>query len=167
MLLVVNEQDEVIAIKPKEACGPEDITRVSGLFLYNSQREVLIAKRTMDKEYDPGKWSFAVAGTVEEGETYLSNILKETEEEIGLQLTARDVHERFHGLWQSTHKFFYTQYDAKVDVLLSELRLQEDEVAELRFVPAEELFQWITSRPQDFVASMPRAVEMIRQVLKW
>lgn len=166
-LPIVNEKDEVIGVKVKEACGPDDITRVSGLFLYNPKREVLIAKRVMTKQHDPGKWSYAVAGTVEDGETYLSNILKEAEEEIGLVLVSEDVRAVYHGYFETSHKFFYTQYVAETDLPITAFQRQMDEVDELRFVPAGELWRWIEDRPEDFVHSMTRVTALLRRGLGW
>lgn len=167
LLPIVNERDVVIGAKTREACGPGDITRVSGLFLYNSDREILIARRDLTKQYDPGKWSLAVAGTVEVGETFLSNILKETQEEIGLLLQPDEVQELWYGLFRSTHQFFYRQYAVKKDISLVELRPQPGEVTKLRLIPAHEFFQWVETKPEDFVTSMPRVVPIIREALGW
>ena len=61
----------------------------AGLLLKQSLPDlrVLIVERqtAFDKKYDPGKWGPSAAGTVEEGETYQSNIIKELQEEIGLE----------------------------------------------------------------------------------
>lgn len=167
LLPIVNEKDEVIGAKLREACGPDDITRVSGLFLYTSTREILIAKRSLEKKHDPGKWSLAVAGTVEVGETYLSNILKETKEEIGLELQSEEPQQLWYGLFQATHRFFYTQYAVEKNVALADLKPQTGEVTELQFVPADTFFTWVKNKPEEFTKSMPWAVALIRQSLKW
>lgn len=167
LITIVDERDQIIGSKEGAACGSDDISRVSGLFLYTPAREVLIAKRVMTKRHDPGKWSYAVAGTVEEGETYLSNILKEAEEEIGLVLAPTDVREVYHGYFETSHKFFYTQYVAETDLPITAFRRQLDEVDELRYVPADELSQWIEERPEDFVHSMKPITALIRKALSW
>lgn len=165
--MIVNERDEVIGFKPDAEKTASDIGRVTGLFIFNSQKEILLSKRVAGKKHDPNKWSIAVCGTVEEGETYLSNIIKEAEEEIGLKVQAADLREDFYGLWESTHRFFYKQYHVEVNLPLSAFVLQTDEVAELRFVPAGEFFDWMEKSPQDFVTSMPKVVPLIRQALGW
>lgn len=167
LLPIVNEKDEVIGVKTREACGPDDIVRVSGLFVYNSKREVLIAKRAVTKQYDPGKWSDAVAGTVEEDETYESNIIKEAEEEIGLRITPGDIHEVYHGLFESSHQIFYTQYVTEVNQPIDAFQRKEDEVAELRWVLFSELRQWVGERPEDFGAGMKEVLDIIEKALGW
>jgi len=166
-LPLVNQEDHLIGYKEKSACGPDDINRVAGLVVYNKQREILIAKRVMTKQYDPGKWSYSVMGTVEEGETYVTNILKEAEEEIGLILRAEVLQPNWYGYFESSHKFFYTQFTTEVNLPLEEFRRQADEVDELRWVPAAELFARIESEPQDFVQSMSRVTKLLRAGLGW
>lgn len=167
LLPIVNEQDEVIGIKSKEACGPDDITRVSGLFVYNAQREILLSQRALSKRYDPGKWSEAVCGTVEDGETYESNILKEVAEEIGLTLKPNDIREVYHGLFEVSHRLFFTMYVAEVNQPLESFRLQADEVAELRWVTFDEFKQWVIDRPDDFTIGMQAVVDIVEKALEW
>lgn len=82
---IVNENDEYIGAKERsEIDHGTDIYRVSALWLINSLGQVLLAKRAATKDHSPGKWGPAVAGTVEESETYDENIRKEAKEEIGL-----------------------------------------------------------------------------------
>ena len=82
---IVNEQDEVISYKEKKDLLPTDRNRDTGLFVVNEKKEILLAKRSANKKLYPNRWSVAVSGTVEEGETYKSNIIKEAIEEIGLK----------------------------------------------------------------------------------
>ena len=81
---IVNEQDEVIAYKEREETTREDIRRIVALHVFNQDDEVLIAKRQSTKTIDPDKWGPAVAGTVDEGYDYDDTVVKEAEEEIGL-----------------------------------------------------------------------------------
>ena len=82
---VVNQQDEIIGYKEKSLITTDDIYRVSALWITDTTGRILLAKRAFTKSRHPGLWGPAVAGTVEEGETYESNIIKEAEEEIGLK----------------------------------------------------------------------------------
>ncbi len=84
-IVIVNDQDEVIAHKERGTLTKDDIYRVSALWVKNSRGDILLAQRKFTKSHDPGKWGPAVAGTVGEGETYKQNIIKEAEEEIGLR----------------------------------------------------------------------------------
>jgi predicted kinase len=83
--IIVNDQDQIIGHKEPGTLLKEDIYRVSSLWVTNSKGDILLAQRKFTQKLDPGKWGPAVAGTVDEGETYESNIIKEAEEEIGLK----------------------------------------------------------------------------------
>ena len=79
---IVNEEDEIIKIIDSTERMKGDIGRVSALWITNEKGEILLAQRSFTKKRDPGVWDPAVAGTVEEGETYEQNIIKEAEEEL-------------------------------------------------------------------------------------
>jgi isopentenyl-diphosphate Delta-isomerase len=82
---IVNNQDKLINyIDIRNRDFTKHIYRVSALWITNSKGQILLQKRAPYKKQYPNKWSTAVAGTIEKGETYKSNIIKEAEEEIGL-----------------------------------------------------------------------------------
>jgi len=83
---IVKNNDEIIKYKKRSEILENDIYRVSSLWITNSSGEVLLAKRAKIKKNHPGVWGPAVSGTVEKDETYYENILKETNEEIGLDV---------------------------------------------------------------------------------
>jgi isopentenyldiphosphate isomerase len=83
-ITLVNDQDEIIGQKARSTITKDDIYRVSAAWIMNTKGEILLSQRQLTKKHDPGKWGTAVAGTVESGETYLENIIKEAEEELGL-----------------------------------------------------------------------------------
>ncbi len=82
-IVLVNERDEVIGYRQR---GNRSLgfVRVSALWITNSKEETLIAQRAFTRSA-AGLWGPSAAGTLEKGETYLSNIIKEAEEEIGLK----------------------------------------------------------------------------------
>lgn len=160
---VVNKKDEIISAKDKRSCGIDDITRVSCLIVYNSKNEILVAKRVATKYFDPNKWSYSVAGTVEKGETYLQNIIKEAEEEIGLIVDPGDLKEIYYGYLETIHKFFCHIYITKCDWPVERFHLQADEVAEVRWIHKDDLKKWRQERPRDFTASFKRAQEIVQR----
>src|SRR5579872_5614362 len=87
---IVDENDVVIDYKHRLDITNKDIYRVSALSIINSHHETLMTQRVLTKKHNPGQWQAAVAGTVEKGESYLENIIKETQEEIGLNISKLD-----------------------------------------------------------------------------
>lgn len=82
---IVDEQDEIIGFKKRKDVQQNDIYRVASAILYNSKGEILIAQRGLHKKNSPWKWNVSVAWTVEQWETYDSNIQKEVIEELWIQ----------------------------------------------------------------------------------
>lgn len=106
-IVIVDDKDNIICYKNRSEVRQEDIYRVSALWIINTKGEILLAKRALTKAHDPGKWGPAVAGTVEEGETYKTNIIKEAEEELGLKLIDLDLVEGPKKRHYGKHNFFH------------------------------------------------------------
>jgi isopentenyl-diphosphate delta-isomerase len=138
-VITVDENDNQISVVPRSE-HDEHIYRVSALSITNSKGEILLAQRAFTKKHHPGKWGPAVAGTVEEGETYLSNILKETEEEIGISITEEDIE-----LGPKTdtldkkYKHFTQWFYYRTDKDITEFTYSDDEVADIRWFTPEEI----------------------------
>jgi isopentenyl-diphosphate delta-isomerase len=164
-LIIVNEQDEIIGHKDRADHNPDFITRVAGLWIYNSKGEVLIAQRAFDKVHDPGKWGPAAAGTVEKGETYLSNIIKEAEEELGIVLQESQLAVGKHKFRETSHKYFSQTFIAKLDLPIEDFKIQKEEVESIRWVDMEELSVWVKKRPEDFIASFPESLQEFKTTL--
>ncbi|OGK18746.1 hypothetical protein A3D80_02470 [Candidatus Roizmanbacteria bacterium RIFCSPHIGHO2_02_FULL_40_13b] len=89
---LVDSSDNILGYSERSQIRQTDIYRVSVLWIQNYENDrVLLAQRALTKDHDPGKWEPAVAGTVEEGKTYLENILQEVREEIGLKIKELDL----------------------------------------------------------------------------
>lgn len=59
------------------------------MLIYNGQREVLFARRSMDRRFLPGVWSLP-SGHVEEGESFEQAVIREAQEELGIQVQKMD-----------------------------------------------------------------------------
>ncbi|MFA7309571.1 MAG: NUDIX domain-containing protein [Candidatus Paceibacterota bacterium] len=162
-LIVVNENDEVLGYKERDDRDQSDIIRVSGLWLVNDKHEALIAQRALNKFHDPGKWAISAAGTVEEGETYLTNILKEAKEELGVELHAEDLVVGLKKFVQTDHRYFCQLYFAQCAFALDDFRIQKEEVEAVRWISVGELEQWFTKHPDEFILSFGGYVEDIKQ----
>jgi len=155
---IVNKHDELIGTKQRSTLDyTTDIYRVSALWLTNSRGQVLMAKRAATKDKDPGKWGPAVAGTVDEGETYDQNIYKEAEEELGLTgLIFTKL-----GKTRITHPrhYFCQWYSITLDRDVKDFTPQEAEIDELGWFDVEQMKQELRDNPDKFVPAMQQIVE--------
>ncbi|MFA6254715.1 MAG: NUDIX domain-containing protein [Patescibacteria group bacterium] len=158
-IIIVDENDNVIGYKDRDAVKQEDIYRVSALWVANSQGEIMLARRALTKSHDPGKWGPAVAGTVEEGEDYRTNIIKEAEEELGLKNIAlqEGSKERVSG----KYNYFVKRYLVKIDKPETEFVINKDEVEEIKWFKREELKQEIQTNPDNFLKTTKKWIETL------
>jgi isopentenyldiphosphate isomerase len=159
-VILVDKNDQPIGVKPRLDLNPvTDIFRCTGLWIVNSQNQVLIAQRSFKKKNSPGKWGPAAAGTVEEGETYESNIYKEAQEELGLtgidfilgpKVFLRDSRRQF-GQW----------FLAQVDKSITDFIIQKEEVERVEWIDSEQLINEINQGSDKYIPSLAQAIEVL------
>jgi 16S rRNA (adenine1518-N6/adenine1519-N6)-dimethyltransferase len=149
--IIVDENDNPIGAKEKGEITKNDIYRVSSLLLENSKGEILLSQRSFNKrpENNPGKWSPSANGTVEVGETYFSNLVKEIQEELGL--TGLELRKLGKTLVRRNTTFFVESYGATLDIDPNDLKLKEDEVEQAKWFDKSELRKLLKTNPEMFV----------------
>lgn len=160
---IVNEQEEFLYFKHRDEATADEIRQITRLHIFNHAGEYLLAMRQLEKMLDPGKWGPSVAGTVDEGETYETNVVKEAEEELGL--TGLDIQfVKKYYLHGPNGKRYCAVFTATTDQRVEDLTLQEEEVADARFVPLPELFAWYDRAPEDFTKSFGETIELLKEI---
>jgi isopentenyldiphosphate isomerase len=82
----VDERDEVIEVVTRARMRSEHLRhRAVFIAVRSSQGELLVHRRSDDKDLWPGRWDIAVGGVVGSGEGYDEAALRELAEEVGLQ----------------------------------------------------------------------------------
>lgn len=86
-LEIINEKGEIIGLAPRsEIHGkPSLMHRVVHVLVFNEKGDILLQKRSMNKDVAPGKWDTSVGGHVNPGEDLLSSAKREMEEELGIK----------------------------------------------------------------------------------
>ncbi len=160
---VVDTEDRVLDYLPREELLPGDIYRITGLWLFDANGQILIAQRSASKAFDPNRWGPAVAGTVEQGETYESNIYKEAIEELGLENRIFQQGQKLfvndNGYGQG---YFVQLYMCEIDALTAKnFVLQLEEVQQIRWISVDELRGWLHSAPAEFTVNFSEALESV------
>lgn len=159
-IVIVNDRDEVIDYKVRGTLAKEDIYRVAALWVTNPKGDVLLAQRQLGKRHDPGKWGPAVAGTVDEGETYDSNILKEAEEEIGLKGIEPNAGPKRRV--SDEYNYFCQWYKLVVNKPAEDFTIQEEEVEQVKWFTRNELEQELREHPDDYLKGLGWAMEALQ-----
>jgi isopentenyl-diphosphate delta-isomerase type 1 len=87
LFIVVDESDTVLGYKTRYTChhSPEIIHRAVDVVLYNTKGEILLQKRSKQKDTFPGYLTVSASGHVDKGESYEDAIYREIHEELGIQ----------------------------------------------------------------------------------
>ena len=62
--------------------------RVVHLWIFNAQSQVLIQQRSANKDFGANLWYVSVAGHIDSGEGAQSTLVRETKEELGIDISA-------------------------------------------------------------------------------
>ena len=112
--------------------------------------EILLQKRSRNKDSFPGLYDTSSAGHIPAGDEPLDSALRELREELGIEARPEQLRyagsfriryeEEFHGKpFRDNEVTRVYVYDAPVAV--EDLRLQEDEVTEVRWFDMEEVWE--------------------------
>jgi isopentenyl-diphosphate delta-isomerase type 1 len=148
---VVNERDEVIGRRPRREVHRLGLMhRATHVLVFNSQGQVFLQKRSMNKDRQPGVWDSSASGHVNSGEDYDACAVRELGEEIGLRLTS--VPRRLFKLAASdeTDQEHVWVYRCKAE---GPFCLDPDEIERGEWFASEAVTRWIETRPGDFATA--------------
>ena len=75
----------------KQVHADGDWHRAVHIWLYSSQGNLVLQKRSDSKDTFPGRWDVSVGGHVTSGDTVMQTALKEVEEELGLGIEEAEL----------------------------------------------------------------------------
>lgn len=157
-IIIVDKEDNVIAYKDRYKLNPNDIYRVSALWLRNSKGDILLAQRSFDKKHHPGKWGPAVAGTVKKGQSYDDNIIEETAEEIGLEnIKLSKSFKRFNS---GVYYHFTQWYTLIIDKEIKDFIIDPEEVAGIKWFTKAEIRKKLDENPDFFTPYLKSYFEL-------
>lgn len=129
---LVDEQGKVTGQAPRSQVhnnGSKLLHPVVHLHLINSNKAILLQKRPMSKQIQPGKWDTAVGGHISAGETLEQALKKEAYEEIGLVDFSAKMQKvyKYESDIEAELVYLFTTFDFR------NFKVHSDEVDEVRF----------------------------------
>lgn len=86
MLEVVDENNRVIGTEKRSIIIRDKLMhRAVTLFVVNEKGQILVGKRSKEKEEYPNRYSFPVSGHMKQGESPKETMRREVKEELGLE----------------------------------------------------------------------------------
>ncbi len=147
---VLNEKGAYTGkIETREICYKEGLWhKAVAVFIVNSKDQVLLQKRSANKKMWPNMWDITAGGHVIAGEFGFQTIIREVKEELGIDLDKNDM--TFIGSAVSSNikgenisNLFNEFYIVNKDVDETKLKLQEEEVSEVKWVDKNEIIERI------------------------
>lgn len=159
----VDEQDKVIGTATKHEAHQKGLRhRIVRVSVEDTNGLILLQKRHAAKKLYPDCWDNAASGHVESGEEYLGAAERELSEELGIVAPLTEVkyyqsHGRFE--WRTLNRF-NKLYKAVVPVGTT-CSLQEDEVAEVRWVDRQELRELVQRHHDELADGLVEVYEAL------
>lgn len=135
--------------------------------------EILLQRRSHDKDSFPDLWDISCAGHVPSGETYDSNAIKELREELGLDLPLADL--KRIALFRTSKKavfrgvpfcdeqlsaVYITEYSVPEETIV----FQKEEISEVRWMDAEEIEQKLSQNDPVFCLDPKRFTVVMKHI---
>lgn len=163
-LEVVNQQGEVLGVALRSVChqNPSLIHRVAHVLVFNPAGQILLQKRSLRKDVQPGKWDTSVGGHLGVGETFEAAAYREMKEELSIQDVS--IHCLYQYIWKTTIetelvRSFYCFYAA------SEILYNRDEIDEVRFWDVTDIIDIVSQ--SDAHLFTPNLKEELHRYLDW
>lgn len=124
--------------------------------IFNSNNEMLIQKRQLDKRKYPNLWDISVAGNAIHGEISEETIERELYEELGIVHDFSEDRPMF-----TIHKKhgFTDVYILKMDLEINSIKFQHEEIQSITWASKDEIFQLIDE--EKFVPYNKSIIELL------
>lgn len=145
--------------------------RVAHVWIYNSNKEIMLQLRAKDKEVYPNMWDISVAGHISAGEKEIVSAMREIEEEIGLKIKESELqllnirNVQFTTNTTINNEIIYL-YLLKYDGNIKQLKIQEEELQEIKFFKLNELEKQLKETPEKFTPYGDYFYEIIERIRK-
>jgi isopentenyldiphosphate isomerase len=136
------------------------------VWCYSINGEILLQQRSKLKKIFPLKWDVSVAGHIGAGESAELGAIRETEEEIGVQIIAKNLEKI--GVFKTEIKHSETLLDCefKHTFLYAldkgvKLTKQTSEVEDLQWLTIEDFDSWINTKHPDIIPNSEKRFQFI------
>jgi isopentenyl-diphosphate delta-isomerase type 1 len=149
---VVNERDEVIGHQPRSEVHRMGLLhRAVHVLVFNSRGEVFLQQRSMSKDRQPGLWDSSASGHLDSGEDYDHCAVRETREELGLNLPTPPLRLFKLAASSETDQEHVWVYRCEAEGPFS---LHPEEIQCGDWFSPEAVTRWMHERPQEFASAL-------------
>ncbi len=147
---VLNEFGEFTGeVATREECHKKGLWhRAVYAFIIDKNSNILLQKRSAKKKLWPNMWDVTVGGHVDAGEFGRQSLIREVKEELGIDITDDDIKylvgsSSINIKGDIINKHYNECYLITKDIDTSKIKLQEEEVSEVKYFSKEEVLSMI------------------------
>jgi isopentenyl-diphosphate delta-isomerase type 1 len=149
---VLNELGEFTGeVATREECHKEGLWhRAVYAFIIDKQGNILLQRRSANKKLWPNMWDVTVGGHVDSGEFGRQALIRETKEELGIEINDNDIKylvgsTSINKQGDIINKHYNECYLITKNIDISEIKIQKEEVSEVRYFSKYELLRRISN----------------------
>lgn len=149
---VLNENGEFAGkIATREECHEKGLWhRAVYSFVFNENGDVLLQKRSTNKKLWPNLWDITAGGHVLAGEFGKTALIREIKEELGIEAKENEVNYLVGSISTNSkgsiiNKHFNECYIVTKNVKISDIKLQKEEVSDIRWFTKQEILDRINN----------------------
>ena len=110
--------------------------------IFNSKGEMLLQRRSMKKQDDPGKWDFSSRGSILMGETSQDGAHRETLEELGIDYDFSNIKPVFTMKYPNV---FDDYFIVKIDIDINDIVIQKEELDSVMWATEDKIIDLINN----------------------
>lgn len=119
-------------------------------FIIDEKGNILLQKRSSNKRLWPNKWDVTVGGHVDSGEFGRQALIREAKEELGIEISDNDIKylvgsTSINEEGDIINKHYNECYLITKNIDISNIKIQEDEVSEVKYFSKEEVLKRISN----------------------
>lgn len=166
LVILVDENDRELGLAPKMQAHIDGVLhRAFSVFVFNSQKQLLLQQRAHNKYHSGGLWTNTCCSHPAPGETTEAAAHRRLEEELGfdcpLEYGFGFVYRTDFENGLTEHEYdhvYFGRYEAG-------FQLNPEEVADTRWITLRELDAWMQERPEDFTFWFKHIYERVKEHL--
>ena len=149
---VLNELGEFTGeVATRDECHKKGLWhRAVYAFIIDNKGNILLQKRSKNKKLWPNMWDVTVGGHVDSGEFGRQALIREVKEELGIELDDSDIKylvgsTSINKKGDIINKHYNECYLITKDISISEIKIQKEEVSEVKYFSKDELLKRISN----------------------
>jgi len=163
LLILVDESDEALGFKSKSECheGNGTLHRAFSVFIFNPLGQLLIQKRSSNKELWDLHWSNSCCSHPKKNEQMELAVRRRLKEELGIECP---VHYLYKFTYHATYKDLGSEHElchVYVGLFDGEIKANPEEIDDWKFIKPDDLQERIRNSKEDYTPWIKIEWEML------